>query len=238
MSWSWYIYSEKTAAELNTITEAYEAALGELLDSEDAEDDGLAQANPSGPLPSPSEVVEHRARFGERVKGAVLERLPRCRCTLELEYVRAEPEDSPLQVTALRFLLAQLAPCLMDWGDLSIELGEDALKRISRLRSRGRLAEAPRPAMRRKPVKRRVARPGEVRALQILAHIDAARAGDRDAALDVQRVVDAASEVAQRYLALLIEGGPCSDRIAAKRLGLSPSELQVEADEIARALAG
>src|ERR1700710_1074293 len=137
MSWSWHIYTARTAAEVVAFDAELSAALEAFLEDHDA-DDEMAEAGPGGgPPPKPEDVVAYRAGFRETVPSAILERLGACASTYAFEYVRGEPETSPLQVSVLKAALDALAPCIIDWGDLSLELGETARGRLAKMRSRG-----------------------------------------------------------------------------------------------------
>jgi hypothetical protein len=220
MSWSWYVYTARAPSEVIEVGGELDAALASFFDDHDVDEDYAEPAAGGFPPPTPDDVVAHRAQFREVVSPTLLERLGTCRATFSFDCVRSEPDESPLQVSILKFCLERLAPCVIDWGDLSLELGETALGRLSRMRSRGRLGPAP--ARKARPIKRRVEKPGEVRAVRILEKLDHAAEQVEEhpeAALDLRSAVATLSENAQAYLALLLEEGALPDAAAQKRLG-------------------
>jgi hypothetical protein len=73
-------------------------------------------------------------------------------------------------------------------------------------------------------VKRRAAKPGEVRAARILEGV-ALAAGDPEAALDVRDAVAELSPVARRYLSLLLDEGALTDARARKVLAIDAETL-------------
>ena len=236
MSWSWYLYTTLAPPEVVRVDAAYQAAIEAYLEEHDV-DDVLAETGAAGPPPPrPDEVSAYRARFGETVDPALLARLANCRTTIAFDDVRSDVTDSPLQVSALQFLLERLAPCVFDRGEFSLELGETLLDKLARVENRGQLGATRREPRTAKPAKRRPAKPGELRAIAILEQLSRL-AADPDLRLDLQRAVAGLSGPAQRYVELLVSEGACSDADAARSLALDADALQHVIDEIAAALA-
>jgi hypothetical protein len=236
VSWSWYLYTTHPPADVVAAGASYQGALEEYRDEHDVNDD-FAEAGPGGVAPPTTEqVAALHARFGRHLDRDVLERLVACRATVSFDYVRDDPEWSPMQVSSLRFWLDRLAPCVMDWGggELSFELGEHVLARLKKMRSCGALGGAA-PAKRR-TVRRRAEKPGEVRAVRILEYFDQARA-DPGSALDLQRALGSLSEHAQRYVELLVQEGARPDSASARELGLSVATFRDVVEEVERAIA-
>jgi hypothetical protein len=210
---------------------AFAEAFAEYADEHDISDD-YAEPHAGGSLPPRPEVVaESLPRKGKTDPRRILERVALCKTTVTFEYVRPShyPEENPLQVTILRFWLERLAPCVMDWGDFAVELGEDVLARLRKMKSKGTLGHVP-PA-KKKPVRRRVARPGEVRSVRILQRLEVARA-DPDLAVDLGRALAKLSAPAERYLTLLLEEGAVDDSKAMRALEVDAATLAAIAEEI------
>jgi hypothetical protein len=237
VSWSWHIYTTIAPPEVVRIEDAYQVALEAYLaeHDDDDDDDARPEAGAGRAPPSPDEVAAYRARFGEALDPEIRARLADCRATISFANVRGEPTDGRLQVSALRFFLERLAPCVFDAGDLSLELGEVRLAQLARARSRGRLGDriAAKP---RKPVQRRAARPGELRAIGVVTRLERA-AEDPDARLDLSRAIARLSPAAQRYVELLIRAGACDDAAAARALALPAEAVERAAVELETALA-
>jgi hypothetical protein len=236
VSWSWYLYTTRPPADVVAVDASYQAALEEYLDEHEVNDD-FAEAGAGGKAPpTAEEVAELAARFRKQTARDVLERLAACRATVSFDYVRDDPEWSPMQVSSLRFWLERLAPCVMDWGggELSFELGEHVLARLKKMRSCGALGGAA--PVKRRTVRRRAEKPGEVRAIRILECFDQARA-DPGSALDLQRALGSLSEHAQRYVELLVQEGARPDTATARALGLSVMDFRSAVEEVERAIA-
>jgi hypothetical protein len=235
MSHSWYLYTEAAPAYVLEVEAAYTRLLEEQEEAWEEQDWWLAEIGAGGgPPPSPQETREREKIYRERTPEDVLARLGRCRSTVSFDYVRGSADDSPLQVAALRFFLGKLAPCVLDFGGPPLEMGERVIARLRRARGvrfEERVAVRP-----RRPVRSRPAKTGELRALAILARFKAA-AEDQEEAIDLRKRGAALSLLAQRYLRLLIEDGPLSDRAAARRLGSTPSVLGPALAEVERAFA-
>ena len=122
-----------------------------------------------------------------------------------------------------------LAPCLIG-GPGALELGETELKRLSGMDSCGPFGLDPAPKPTAPAIKRRKEKRGELRAVRILARLDAARA-DRDLAIDLRAVLAKASVHARAYVTLLADEGALSDTAARKKLGLDQSAFDAAIDE-------
>ena len=231
MSWSWYIYTTLAPVEVVRIDAAYQAALDAFLQEHDVID-SLPEVGPGGPPPpTPEAVSAYWAQSDEPIDPVILARLAACRTTVVLGYVSGGLQDSPLQVSALRFLLERLAPCVFDWGEYALESGEETLQQLAGAKSRGRLdrpSPKPRPVT---PVPRARVRPGQLRAANILVTLSRAEE-DRDAQLDLSRAVARMSEPARRYLELILAEGARAGDDAAATLRLAPDALERAIEEI------
>jgi hypothetical protein len=121
-----------------------------------------------------------------------------------------------------------------DFGDAPLELGELVFARLRNARGVDLEAAPPTPPKRR-PVRRRPAKRGELRALAVLARFEAL--SDPIESIDVRERSARLSPVAQRYLRLLLDEGALSDRAAARRLDCALSALAPALDEVDRVLA-
>jgi hypothetical protein len=238
MSWELFIYTTRSPSEVSSVADELRAALAtwweERADELD-DDEWAADEGPDGErAPTRDELLASHAHYQTPPPPEpVLERLAQCRGT----YWFRKPPDataSPLHCSVLRFLLERLAPCLI--GDKeSVELGEVELSRLSRLPSRGKLGREPAPRARAHPIERRREKSGEVRALRILARVDAARA-DPNEAIDLRALLAKLSAHANAYVALLADEGALSDAAAKKKLGLDSQAFAEAVSEVARSL--
>jgi hypothetical protein len=241
VSWSWNLYSACPVRDAQAIKLALERGLVEYLAEHEECSDTYAEVGIGGKVPTPKAVRAAAAELGDEVPAEILERLKACHTSLVLEDV-TDGLDSPLQVSILQFLVTQLAPCLMDWGDFELELGEAVLDKLAPRRSRGALPTGPVPAAvaasppavgpspKPKAPKRAAIRPlqeqgGERRALRLIGLLERARV-DRDLAIDLQRGIGRLPPLATDYLELILSDGAMDDARAASELELSLEELQ------------
>jgi hypothetical protein len=163
----------------------------------------------------------------------ILVRLGGCRSAFSID----RPGDiavGGLQVSVMRFVLQRTGPGLAMLNDYPFVTSEILLAELARLRGSPRLDAPAAVARPRKPVPRRDARPGEVRALRLVGVLESAQ-DDPATAIDVRAIVDRAPALARAYLALLLEAGAMSDAQAAKRLAVSTADLSEAADGLVAA---
>jgi hypothetical protein len=236
MGGEWRIYSGLSSQEAAAIEERYAAALEAYLDEHPDAEGGsrLAEVLASGLVPATEEILSALDLAPQDLAPAVRERLENCRSVLILDRP-GNLELDRLQVSALRYLLEQAAPCLLGGGEDRLELGEKVISGLRRYRSSGPLEGKPEPPAPPRPVRRRAERPGEVRALRMLATL---RALEDDPLLAEQARgrIRAVPELGRRYLRHLMEDGPANDTEVAKALGVPRPELELAADELDRLL--
>lgn len=234
MGKEWHIYSELSPQDASTLEERYvavlEAHFDERPEAQAVERVGAVTA--SALVPSLAEILGPLGLEKRGQPPPVLERLERCRSMLTVDRPGQLDLDR-LQVSALRFLLEQAAPCVVGGLEDRLELGEKALSSLRRYRSAGPLEGKPEPPVTPRPVRRRAERPGEVRAMRLLA---ALRALEDDPLLEEQARarVRAVPELGRRYLRYLLEEGTGNDTDVARALGVPRPELELAADELDR----
>jgi hypothetical protein len=164
----------------------------------------------------------------------VVERLAACRASVAIDHP-GPLEASPLSVSVVRFVLGRVGPALVMLNDYPFLTSEEISARIRRRRGASGFddgLEPPRPA---RPVRRRAARPGEVRAIRVRSTRQQALE-EPDLALDVHAVLERAPALAQRWAALLIEAGAMDDAAAARVLRVDVAMLEAAADWLDGAL--
>ena len=156
----------------------------------------------------------------------VLDRLEGCRTAFSVERIGASELD-PLQVSILRFLISQVGPCLVDWGDMQIVLSEDVLLEIDEYPSAGALGEPGAPA-KTKPGKGKKAQeaepPGLSRSTEIEAALEAVT-GDPFLRRRFVTLIESFPDFVERYVALIEGRGAMGDAAAAKELGMDVEKL-------------
>jgi hypothetical protein len=232
MSWDLHLYTTRTPSEVIEVHAQLDDALVSLTEDGDIDDEVVLEPGPGGgPLPTPDDITAEYAGYGQSVSAEVLERLGQCRSTYQLRKPPA-PDQSPLQVSVIRFLLENLAPCVLRW-DAGLELGESALGRLGSGRSRGRLK--PVVIAKKRVVKPRREKPGEGRAARLVQKLDLAYS-DPDVAMDLRAAFTRLSADARRYVELLSEDGVVTDAAAKRRLNLNAEALARVIEEVENAL--
>jgi hypothetical protein len=228
MSWDLHLYTTRTPSEVIAVHAQLDDVLASFTEDGDIDDEVVLEPGPGGgPPPTPDEATAECTSCGESVVVDVLQRLGQCRSTYQLRKPPS-PDESPLQVSVVRFLLEQLAPCILRW-DAGFELGESALKRLAVVHSRGRFRPATPPKTR--TVKPRREKPGEGRAARLVQKLDVA-ATDPDTALDLRACLATLSADARRYVELLSEDGAMADAAAKRRLNLNREALARAIEEV------
>lgn len=234
MSATFTLLSPLGPAEMLALEQALERELEAYFAEHPDGDDEHGEAGVGGRIPSPDEVKDAYRRYRLELPPEVLERLARCRSAFTLDRP-GDLETGGLQVSVLRFLLERMGEGLALLNDYPFESTEHLLARLRKKRGAKGFGGAP--AAKKKPVARREAKPGELRALRVLGVLQRAL-GDVRAAIDVKAALGRVSEGARRYGALLLEEGAMSDAGAAKALGATRAEVEALADELDRALGG
>ena len=257
MSWTWLVYAPLPQAELLAIADAFHEAVAAFLEQHPDCDDEFGEVDAGGPVPKVADVeaflTEHPG--WPAVGAPTLARLATCRSALAIDPVPRDATRSPLQVSALQFLLEAIGPCVFDWGERRLALSESVLAELAGQPNRGRLLAADEDADDAdddddddddldEDEEDDDDAPSSARALQDPSTARAARCIEllRGAIEDVERSVDAQralrrqSETARGYAALLLEEGPLTDPAAARALGVTDAELSTAAAALLTAL--
>jgi hypothetical protein len=234
MSATFFVFSPLSPEELRAVEAACTSTIEAYLEEHPDCDDEWGELGPGGALPTQPEVASAYRRFRLDLPDEIVETLSRCRSSLAID----RPGDlttERLQVSALRMLLQRAGDALVMLNDYPLLPAREVLADLKRRKGApgfGLDAPAPKPP---KPVKRRDARPGEVRALRILAVLERSMR-DRDLALDVRAALGRVPDLAQRYAALLLEEGARDDAKSAKALGVDLDVLDAAAQALDAAL--
>ncbi|GAC1539934.1 MAG: hypothetical protein NVS3B10_04640 [Polyangiales bacterium] len=263
MSWTWLVYAPLPQAELLAIADAFHEAVAAFLEQHPDCDDEFGEVDAGGPVPKVADVESFLAAHpGSAAPSApTLARLATCRSALAIDPVPRDATRSPLQVSALQFLLEAIGPCVFDWGERRLALSESVLAELAGQTNRGRLLAVDEDADEDADaeddedddleedeedagVEEDDDAPSSARALQDPSTARGARCIEllRGAIEDVERSVDAQralrrqSETARGYAALLLEEGPLTDPAAARALGVTDAELTTAAAALLTAL--
>jgi hypothetical protein len=231
VAFSWFVYTPLSAKEALAVEDRLRAVVGALIASRPA----LAKVGQEWgdvtveeALPSADDVAELSDAFGRPVSDDVLDRLDTCRSSLCVERNGVHDLD-PLQVSLLRWLIDNLGPCLVDWGDMNIVLSEDVLTDIDEYPSAGNLdGTGPIPA---DPAAAPAADApvgdvsvGVERATETGQAIEAV-SEDPFLRRRFMRLVESYPQWVKTYVKILEERGPVGDAVVSKELGVAVDKL-------------
>lgn len=233
MSATYSILSTLEPRALLELEQSAIRAVEEYLEEHPECEDEWGEMGAGGAIPGADEVREAYAKYGKVLDADVLERLARCRSVFSIDHPGDIDTVGGLQVSILRFLLERAGESLVLLNDYPFETGEVLLGRLAlKPAAKGFGGEVLR---KRRPVARRDAKPGEVRAVRLLRVLERA-VSDVRVAIDVKEALRRVGPMARNYGAVLLEEGAVPDARAAKALGVTQAELAAAADELERAL--
>lgn len=232
MAFSWYLYSRLSLREAKAVDQRLKTAIDGLLDSRPGlvrKGQRWGETGVEGGVPSADDVAELAEAYDRVVSDEVLDRLDQCHSAFHIDRVGVNDLD-PLQVSILRWLIAQVGPCVIDWGDQNVVLSEDVLTEVDDYPDAGDLA-TPTPA------------PAPTRGTGSNTPSDVARAEATVAALEtvhedpfldrrLMKLLDSYPEWVKHYVKLLDEEGAVSDAVAAAELGVPPEQMAKSLDEL------
>lgn len=233
MSATYSILSTLEPKAMLELEQAAISAVEDYLEEHPECEDDWGEMSAGGPMPSPADVRAAYENYGLELEPDVLERLERCRSVFSIDNPGDIDTVGGLQVSLLRLVLEGAGESLALLNDYPFEKGEALLARLEKTPGAKDFGGAPPP--KRRPVARRDAKPGEVRALRVLNVLERA-VNDVRVAIDVKAALHSVSQTARNYGALLLEEGAVTDAHAAKTLGVSQADLTAAADELERAL--
>ena len=232
MSATFFVFSPLSPAELREVEAACTSAIDAYLEEHPDCEDEWGELGPGGALPTQHDVAKAYRALRLDLPDEIAATLSRCRSSLAIDHP-GDLTTERLQVSALRMLLQRVGDALVLLNDYPLLPARRVLADLDRRQgARGFDTPAKKAT---KPIKRRDARPGEVRALRVLAVLERAM-HDRDLALDVRSALTRLPELSQRYAALLMEEGARDDAKCAKALGVSVDVLDAAAHALDRAL--
>jgi hypothetical protein len=235
MSATYTLLSPLSPKEMLELVERCQKAVDDYLEDHPECDDEWGEIAPGGSIPAPARVRESYRSLRLPLDPEVLARLARCRSVISIDRPGDIETTGGLQVSILRFLLASAGEGMLLLNDYPFESSEHLLARLRSKRGAKGFGEGEPP--KRRPVRQRDAKAGEVRAIRVLSILERAMSDVR-VAIDVKATLGRVSEGARNYGALLLEEGVLTDAKAAKALGMKGAELTEAADELDRALSG
>lgn len=237
MSATYSILSSLSPKEMLALEQACIRAVEEYLeDHPDCEDEWGEMGVGGLGIPTADEAREAYARDRVPLDPEVIERLGRCQSVFSIDRPGDIETVGGLQVSILRFLLERAGESLVLLNDYPFETGEALLAKLRKRRGAEGFGDSRSGPKKRRPVARREAKAGELRAIRVLDRLERA-VKDPRVAIDVKQALRSVSELARSYGALLLEEGAISDARAQKALGVSKEELVDAADELDLALA-
>lgn len=233
MSATWQILSPLTPREMLDLEAECTRVVTDYLDDHPDCDDAWGELGVGGALPTQPEVVSGYQRYRLALPKAILEKLAACRSSMTID----RPGDlavDRLQVSVLRYLVERAGDGLVLFNDYPFVMAARVLTDLRKAPSaREFTSEAPPPP---RKIRKREARPGELRAIRIVGVLKAA-AESLELAVDVRDVLTQASAIGRQYAALLMEEGAVDDANASRALGVPGDVLDREATSLDEALA-
>ena len=232
MAFSWLVYTSLSAKKALELEKRLSLALEELLASrKDLVKKGgeWGEVTVEDAVPSSDDVAELSEAYGRDVSEDVLDRLDECRSALSVDRNGVSDID-PLQVSILRWILHEVGPCLIDWGDFQIVRSEDVAADMANYQSAGPLGgiggDEPPPAVEAAPGEAPAApsQEGLERAAETTHAIDAVKE-DPFLKRRFLRTLEKYPEFVKNYVKILGERGAIPDATAAQELGVPVAKL-------------
>ncbi len=147
MSAFWSIHTPLPAREAQGVLDAVADAFDDFVEARGLAD-VYAECGQLCPSPVPPPPLDERwvrfrpAHDGGDASARIVALYRACRSTILVDHIKRHL-DSPLQVTQLRALLERVGPCVIDWFDGDLQLGEDALAELGTREDAGPLSVRP-----------------------------------------------------------------------------------------------
>lgn len=239
MAFSWFVYTTLGPRDALALEDRLRAALDDLLKAQPTLRRGQewGDITVEEAIPSVDDVIELSEAFGRPVSDDVLDRLETCRTAFSVERAGVHDLDA-LQVSILEFLLDNVGPCLIDWGDMQIVLSEDVRKELGEYTSAGslerrnvaqpdpELTEEVEPATDEDLGGREPTAEVGLRRSAATERAIAAVAEDPFLSRKFVRALEQLPDFVQRYAEIIGEKGAMADARAAEVLGMSRDELE------------
>ena len=221
MEATWQIVSPLPAAQMSALESAVDRAVDAYLEANPDCPDTFGEVLASDEVPDAKELAGKK----KALPAPVQERLAQCHSVLTIERPGSLAKD-PLQVSILRYVLEHSGEAVVVFDGKTPELAEKVLADLEKRKAAqgfGVSAELP-PEL-----------DGELepRAGRILSILEAAE-DNMDLAIDLRASLNRASEMARRYVMLLMQEGAVDDERAARSLKMAPVEVAEIADEVER----
>jgi hypothetical protein len=238
MSATFYVLSPLEPKEMIAVEQAAISAVETYLAEHPDCEDEWGEMSAGGYLPTEEEARAAYAKYRLPLDASVLARLARCRSCFTIDRPGDIDGVDDLQVSLLRFVLERTGEGLVLLNDYPFETSEALLAKLKRRPQAKGFAAIVEPAKAspRRPVARRHAKAGELRAVRVLRTLEAAL-NDVRVSIDVKEALRRVSEGARNYGALLLEEGALSDAKAAAALRVPEAEVARAAEELESALA-
>lgn len=233
MAFSWYVYTRLAVRDARAVEQRLKVAVEALIASRPTlvrKGGRWGESGVETGVPSADDVAELAEAYDRTVSDEVLDRLDECTSAFHIDRAGVNELD-PLQVTMLRWLIAEVGPCVVDWGDQNVVLSEDVLLEIDEYPDAGDLrtpTPAPAPARGEAPAG---GVPGAKRAEATMAALETVH---EDPFLDrrLMKLLETWPDLVTHYVKLLEEQGAVSDADAAIALGVPADQMGGHLDKL------
>ena len=235
MSFSWFVYTPLSPKEALVVEERLRAAIDALLESKPAlvrPGVDWGEITVGDAVPSADDVAEIAEAYDRDVSEDMLDRLDACQSALEVERNGVDELD-PLQVSILEWLLDNLPPCLVDWGDFQIVPSEVVRGDLADFPSAGSLGGSGADAQPRTavgPVEK--ARAPDLERSEATLSAMTLLSGDADLQRRFLKLLEKYPEYVKNYVKLVEARGALTDEKAADHLSVPVDKLAKQLDKL------
>lgn len=237
MSFSWFVYSPLSEKEAQVVEEKLRTAIDALIEARPSlvrPGGDWGEITVGDAVPSADDVAEIAEAYDRDVSEDMLDRLDACKSALEIERNGVDELD-PLQVSILQWLIENLPPCLIDWGDFQIVSSEVVKDDLSDFPSAGPLGDPGAEA----PVARRSSKeevvdeeaPDLERSEETVSAM-ALVSGDPSLQRRFAKLLEKYPEYVKNYVKLVELRGALTDEKAADQLSVPVGKLAKQLDKL------
>lgn len=230
MAFSWLVYSPLSTKAALALEERLRPEIDKLLERVPTlkKKGAWGEITVSADVPAVDDVLDLAEAYDRDLPEEVLERLEACKSSIEIERNGVNDLD-PLQVSLLRWLIAEIGPCLIDWGDFQIVTSEGVAGDLEGFESAGVIGDAdaapkPAPKPKAKAPKAEESTVGLERSQELEAAI-AQISQDPFLLKRYRKTLEKYPEFIRAYVIILQTDGALSDPAACKRLGVTQDKL-------------
>ena len=234
MSFSWFVYTPLSPKEALVIEDRLRTAVDVLLESRPSlvrPGADWGEITVGDAVPSADDVAEIAEAYDRDVSEDMLDRLDACKSALEIERNGVDELD-PLQVSILQWLIENLPPCLIDWGDFQIVSSEVVKGDLADFPSAGPLEGGGGGEGTAPPAAPDEAAPPDLARSEATVSAMTLVSGDPELQRRFLKLLDKYPEYVKNYVKLVEARGPLTDERAADQLSVPVDKLAKQLEKL------